>query len=206
MEGSRRFTGFGVGFRDFDHDGELDIFVANGRVRLGAADLDSHDSYAEPNTLLRGLGRGEFEEVLPAGGTRPLLLATSRGAAFGDLDNDGAEDIVVINKDGPVHFLRNRVGSRGNWLGLDVRDRGDRVARNARVRVEAGGRVQWRQVQPNEGYASSNDPRLIFGMAKATFAERVWVRWADGFEETFGPLAHGQYHVLKPSEPSRRSR
>jgi hypothetical protein len=202
MEGSRRFTGFGIGFRDFDHDGEPDVFVANGRVRLGATDLDPGDPYAEPNTLLRGHGRGEFVEVLPAGGTRPSLLATGRGAAFGDLDNDGAEDIVVINKDGPVHLLRNRVGQRGNWVGLDVRDARHGVACNAMVRVEAAGRVQWRQVQPNEGYGSSNDPRLVFGLGVATSAGRVWVRWNDGSEEGFGPLVHGRYHVVKPSGSS----
>jgi hypothetical protein len=197
MAPSRPFTGFGVGFRDFDHDGEPDLFVANGRARLGTQDLLPSDPYAEPNTLLRGLPNGEFEEVRPQGGTTPPLLATSRGAAFGDLDDDGAEDIVVINKDGPVHVLRNRVGQRGAWIGLDVRDRHGRVARNAMVRVEAAGKTRWRQVQPNEGYCSSNDPRLVFGLGQSTNAERITVRWPDLREESFGPLPSGRYHTLR---------
>lgn len=198
MAGSWPFTGFGVGFRDFDHDGHPDLFVANGRVRLGARDLMPDDPYAEPNTLRRGLGQGAFAEVRPAGGTWPVLMGAGRGAAFGDLNNDGAEDVVVVNKDGPVHVLRNRIAGRGNWVGLDVRDRRGHLARNAIVRVEAAGRVQWRQVQPNEGYASSNDPRLVFGLGTATAVERVEVRYADGdgVETRFGPLTAGRYHTL----------
>lgn len=196
MQGSLPFTGFGVAFRDFDHDGEADLFVANGRVRLGAQDLDPRDPYAEPNTLLRGLGGGEFAMLQPAGGAAQPLLAASRGAAFGDLDNDGAEDVVVVNKDGPVHLLRNVAPRRGRWVGLDVRDAHGRVARNAIVRLAAGGRTWWRQVQPNEGYASSNDPRLVFGLGTASSPVQAWVRWPDGAVEAFGPLTEGRYQPL----------
>ncbi|MGE4180732.1 MAG: CRTAC1 family protein [Limisphaerales bacterium] len=196
--GSLPFTGFGVGFRDFDHDGEWDLFAANGRVRLGATDLDPGDPYAEPNLLLRGLGAAEFEEVPLAGGTAPGLVAASRGVAFGDLDNDGDDDVVILNKDGPVHVLRNLAGSRGRWLGLDIRDDRGGVARNATVRVESGGRWRARQVQPNEGYASSHDPRLIFGLGTASVAGRVVVRWTDGREDEFGPLEADRYHRMVP--------
>ena len=197
MTGSWPSTGFGVGFRDFDHDGNPDLFIANGRARLGTTDLDSKDPYAEPNTLLRGLGAGEFAEILPAGGTSPLLLATSRGAAFGDLDNDGAEDVVVLNRDGPVHVLRNLVGGRGHWIGLDVRTATGAVARNATVRVDtASGRTQWRQVQPNEGYASSNDPRLVFGLGGETNVTRIIVRHPNGNETSMGPLPADRYHRI----------
>jgi hypothetical protein len=196
MRGSLPFTGFGLGFRDFDHDGEWDLFVANGRVRLGGRDLDPADPYAEPNLLLRGLGGAEFEEVRPAGGTSPVLMAASRGAAFGDLDNDGADDLVIVNKDGPVHVLRNDVGAKGQWVGLDVRDARGTVARNAVVRVERGERRWVRQVQPNEAYGSSHDPRLIFGLGTSADRVEAEVRWTDGTVERFGPLVVGQYHVL----------
>ncbi|MBL9135647.1 MAG: CRTAC1 family protein [Verrucomicrobiales bacterium] len=196
MSGSRAYTGFGIGFRDFDHDGEPDLFVANGRVRLGATDLDPKDPFAEPNSLLRGHGRGEFEEVLPPGGTQPPLMSTSRGAAFGDLDNDGAEDIVIANRDGPVHVLRNRVGARGNWIGFVVQSGPHLTAHNAVVQVEAQGRSWWRQVQPNEGYASSNDPRLVFGLGPATKVDHVMIRWPGGRWEGFGPFDGGRYHTL----------
>lgn len=199
MAPSRPFTGFGVGFRDFDHDGEWDLFVANGRARLGAQDIDPTDPYAEPNLLLRGLPNGDFEEIQPPGGTTPPLLATSRGIAFGDLDNDGADDIVILNKDGPVHVLENLVGPRGHWIGLDVRDARGHVARNAMVRLDAAGKSRWRQVQPNEGYSSSSDPRLVFGLGQATSIDRLVIRWPDRTETTLGPLAPDRYHRLQPN-------
>ncbi|MBI2925175.1 MAG: CRTAC1 family protein [Verrucomicrobia bacterium] len=191
------FTGFGVGFFDFDNDGVLDLFVANGRVRYGQDQLDAKDPYAEPNTLLRGLGNSEFEEILPRGGTDPVLLATSRGCAFGDLDDDGGIDIVVINRDAPAHLLRNRVSARGHWVKFRVLNRRGTDAHNALVRLEAGGRAQYRQVQPNEGYCSSNDPRVHFGLRQATTAERVRVQWPGGGEETFGPFGAGRVYEVR---------
>jgi hypothetical protein len=191
------FTGFGVGFFDFDNDGLFDLFVANGRVRYGHDQLDPNDPYAEPNTLLRGAGGGDFGEVLPRGGTDPVLTATSRGCAFGDLDNDGGIDIVVINRDGPAHLLRNRVAARGHWIRFRVLNARGTDAHNALVRLEAGGRTQYRQVQPNEGYCSSNDPRVHFGLGTVTRAERVIVRWPGGGEESFGPFDAGRVYELR---------
>jgi enediyne biosynthesis protein E4 len=191
------FTGFGVGFADFDNDGNLDLYVANGRVRYGARDLDPHDPYAEPNTLLRGLGGGAFEEVVPTGGVTPSLIATSRGAAFGDLDNNGGIDIVVINKDGPAHLLRNLVGKRGNWVMFRVLNQNGSDALNATVKIEASGRSQSRQVLPNEGYCSSNDPRVHFGLGDKRSVESVLIRWPAGESETFGPFEAGRIYELR---------
>ena len=190
-------TGFGLGFADFDHDGNLDLYVANGRVKYGLRDLDPKNPYAEPNTLLRGLGNGEFEEVQPPGGTAQSLLACSRGAAFGDLDNDGAIDIVIINKDGPVHLLQNVATKRGNWIMFRVLNQKGLDAINASVRVEASGKVQFRDVIPNQSYCSSSDPRVHFGLGDAQKVERVTVRWPQGSQELFGPFAAGQLEVLR---------
>jgi len=177
---SRPFTGFGVGFHDFDNDGNLDVYTANGRVRLGAVELDKNNPYAEPNTLLRGIGNGQFEVVTPIGGTTLPLLAASRAAAFGDLDNDGSIDIVVVNKDGPVHLLRNQIGKKHRSIQFRVRNSAGLDALNAVVRIEVGGKSQWRQVSPNEGYCASHDPRIHFGVADAVQADRVCVRWLSG--------------------------
>lgn len=196
MLGSRVHTGFGVGFQDFDHDGEVDLYVANGRVRLGATDPDPRDPYAEPDTLLRGIAPGRFAEVEPAGGTWPVRLGAGRGAAFADLDNDGAVDVLVLNRDGPLHFLHNQVGGRGAWVGVEAVDARGHLARQAIVRLEGPGRTQWRQVQPNEGYASSHDPRLVFGLGQSTGPARVTIRWSSGQAETFANLPSGNYHRL----------
>ncbi|MCI0539193.1 MAG: CRTAC1 family protein [Verrucomicrobiales bacterium] len=196
---STSLTGFGVGFADFDHDGNLDLYVANGRVKYGARDLDPTNPYAEPNTLLRGLGQGDFEEVQPPGGTAQLLLTTSRGVALGDLDNDGSIDAVVVNKDGPVHLLRNVVKKRGSWIMFRVLNRKGLDAINASVRIEANGRAQFREVMPNQGYCSSQDPRVHFGLGSVREKEniRVAVRWPGGREEGFGPFEAGHLHTIQ---------
>src|SRR5206468_11138037 len=96
---SRPFTRFGMALLDFDNDGYLDLFEANGRVGM-QSERYSPDPYAEPSLLFRGLAGPRFEEVSPRGGTTPPLVATSRAAVFGDIDNDGGVDIVVVNRDG----------------------------------------------------------------------------------------------------------
>jgi enediyne biosynthesis protein E4 len=191
------YTGFGVGFFDFDHDGHLDLYVANGRVKYGQQQLDPNDPYAEPDNLFRGLGGGEFEEILPHGGTHPALVAAGRGAAFGDLNNNGRIDIVVSNRDGPVHLLMNRAGAHGNWIQFRVLNRKGTDAIGARLRIETAGKTAWGQVLPNQGYCSSNDPRVHFGLGETTEVDQVTVFWPDQSEQTFGPLAAGVFHELR---------
>jgi hypothetical protein len=191
------YTGFGVGFADFDNDGNLDLYVANGRVKLGARDLDSNDPYAEPNNLLRGVGRGQFEEVTPQGGTSPPLIATSRGAAFGDLDNDGGIDVIVINRDAPAHLLRNVVPHRGHWITLTLLDKKGRDAIGATVRLESSSSIFWRQVQPHQSYCSSNDPRVHCGLGSAQQVNHLIVRWPAGTEEEFGPFAANSFYKVR---------
>jgi len=191
------FTGFGVAFADFDNDGNLDVYVANGKVKHGQREFDSKDPYAEPNTLLRGLGKGDFEEVMPQGGVVKPLIATSRGLAIGDFDNDGGIDIVVINRDGPVHLLRNLVGASGRWITFNVMTRRGTDAIGADVRIEADGKTYWRHVNPNEGYCSSNDPRVHCGLGPAERVSRVTVRWQNGMEEWFGPYQAGRFYELR---------
>jgi hypothetical protein len=197
---SMPFTGFGVGFFDFDNDGNLDLFVANGRVKLAANTWNPQDPYAEPNTLLRGLGDMAFEEVLPRGGTDPPLLATSRGAAFGDLDNDGGVDVVVLNRDAPVHVLRNKVAHRGHWILLRVLNRKGTEAIGAALGIEAAGRMQRRMVLPNQSYASSSDPRVHCGLGAALKVDRVTVEWPAGTNEAFGPFDADRIYEIRQGQ------
>ena len=108
-------TGFGMGFADFDHDGALDLLVVNGRVGRSLTPL-AEDPYAEPDQLYRGLGTGRFAEI-PSREMLPLpLIETGRGAAFGDVDNDGDVDVAIVNNGGRARLLENLAGDRGHWI------------------------------------------------------------------------------------------
>jgi hypothetical protein len=184
---SRRFTRFGVALLDFDNDGQLDLYEANGRVGL-QAETFAADPYAEPNLLFRGAAGGRFDEVVPRGGTVQPHIATSRAAAFGDIDNDGGLDIVVANRDQAPHLLRNVVRNRGHWLQVRVLDRSGRDALGASVWIEAGGKRLRRDVRTGYSYLAANDPRVHVGLGETRQVTSVTVRWVDGTEERFGPF------------------
>jgi hypothetical protein len=115
-------------------------------------------------------------------------VATSRAAAFGDLDNDGGIDIVVANRDGAPYLLRNVVPRRGHWLLLRVLDRHGRDALGASLAIAAGERMLYRDVRTGYSYLAANDPRVHVGLGALTRVEAVTVTWPDGAREQFGPF------------------
>ena len=116
----RRFTGFGTLFFDYDNDSWLDLLVVNGAVQLLPELMRKGDPFplGQPNQLFRNLGKGSFIEVVDQAGPNFQLLEVSRGAAFGDIDNDGDTDVVITNNNGPVRLLLNTFGNRNQWFGL----------------------------------------------------------------------------------------
>ena len=197
---SRPFTRFGVGFVDFDNDGVLDIYEANGMV-LRQDVQHGDDPYAEPNMLFQGVRAGanaiKFREVKPRGGTADLLVATSRAAVFGDIDNDGGVDVLVINRDSNHHLLRNIVSNRGNWLLLRIVDEHGRDAHGAVVTLKVGTRTLTRDVRPAYSYCASNDPRVHVGLGDHAVVDDVTVRWVDGTSQSFGKLNANQFLTLR---------
>jgi len=191
------FTGFGDGFADFDHDGRLDLYVVNGRVGLWKPTFGQADVYAEPNHLYRGLEGSRFEEVLPPGGTAVNLIGTSRGAAFGDYDDDGDVDVAYLDNHGPVRLLRNVAPKVGHWIGMSVLDEKGGDALAASVELGALGRTMRREVMVCSSYCSSNDPRVHFGLGEAKVASAVVVTWPDRSRERFGDLPADRFHVLQ---------
>jgi hypothetical protein len=201
---SKPFTGFGDGAFDFDLDGVLDLFVANGRVGLWTPFCSKSDIYAEPKQLFRGIDGKRFEEV-PHGGLAADLLGTSRGAAFADYDDDGDIDVAVNESHGPLRLLRNVAPRKGHWLELDLRNRAGAPALQARVTLTAGARTIVRDVHVCSSYASADDPRVHIGLGGCSAPGPASVRWPDGTRESFGPLQADQIHVLRQGagQPAR---
>lgn len=204
-------TGFAAVFADFDCDGALDLAVANGLVRRrpGAPPQKFAEGlapfwkpYAEPSQLFANDGSGRFREVSTA---NPALCGESlvgRGLLCGDFDNDGGMDLLLIGIGGPVRLCRNTASPCGHWLGVRAIDPklGGRDAYGAEIVVTAGGRREWRLVQPAQGYASSQDPRAHFGLGARTMVDAILVRWPDGVEEFFPGGKVDCYRTLRRGE------
>ncbi|MCH2140853.1 MAG: CRTAC1 family protein [Phycisphaerales bacterium] len=185
---SYQYTRFGLGLVDFDNDGFVDYFAANGAV---LADPDAHqeDLYAHQNLLLRGRSdQIGFESVDGMGGLESLTPRTSRGAIFADFDNDGGMDIVVLNRDAPARLLMNRTEQRGHWLLLDVRDDVGAPAIGAVVDVVVGDVRHRDAVRTDSSYLSARDHRIHVGLGDAEQIDSMQVVWPDGRTRTFSNL------------------
>jgi len=193
---SRRTTGFGLAFADFDHDGWLDLFVANGRVEIWRPLRDDKHPYNEPNQLFRGLGPGRFEELSESLTAKPLQ-GTSRAAAFGDLDNDGDTDIVYIDRHDSAKLLINQAPKAGGWVGFRLLNSSGSDALGAVVCVRSDAGSQYRLCHTTYSYAAANDPRVIFGLGASDGVDEVLVQWPGGMREGFGVQGAGAYHVLR---------
>ena len=194
---SMAHTGFGTGWFDAENDGDLDLFVANGTVRVVEPQRDQGilPPLRQANQLWTRDSAGRYRQV--DGGPAFALESASRGTAFGDLDNDGDIDIVVANNHAPAHLLRND-SEPAHWLGLEL-DNNVADATGAVVHLtpldEEAPRQQ--RARTDGSYASAHDPRLVFGLGHRDDARRVRVVWPNGMEQSFGPLATGRYHVLR---------
>jgi hypothetical protein len=202
-------TGFGTGWFDFDNDGWLDLLVLNGAVRALAERVRAGDPYplGQPNHLLRNTGRGKFEVASERAGETFPLIEVSRGAAFGDIDNDGDTDVLMANNNGPSRLLINQIGNQNHWIGLRLlTDDGKRDAIGARVHlILADGSSRWRRVRTDGSFCSSRDPRVLIGLGTATKIKEVRVLWPQGRSETWTDLPVDHYTTLREgSAPQER--
>ena len=199
-------TGFGAGWLDFDNDGFLDLLVHNGAVRVIPARARAGDRYplGQPNDLLRNTGRGKFQMATDRAGPTFLLIEVSRGAAFGDVDNDGDTDVVQANNNGPARLLINQIGNRNHWLGLRLKlDSAPRDALGSRIELlPAEGPKLWRRVRTDGSFCSARDPRVLFGLGSSTSVKEVRVIWPDGRAETWRDLPVDRYITLHQGSSS----
>ena len=196
----RRFTGFGTLFFDYDNDSWLDLLVVNGAVQLVADLVRKRDPFplGQPNQLFHNTGEGTFVEMREQAGPSFHLLEVSRGAAFGDIDNDGDTDVLVTNNNGPVRLLLNQVGNRNHWLGLRLIGKNDRDMLGARVELVMNKHhVLRRRARTDGSYLSANDPRILFGLGNMVQAEVIRVQWPDGSVEEWKAPSIDRYITLK---------
>ncbi len=199
---SRRYTRFGLIVSDLDNDSCYDIYQANGSVYHDVEDLSKPDFFQELNTLYRGTCEGQFELVLPEGGTQEPHEYTSRGLAIGDLDGDGTQDLVVVNKDATVSLLMNlhRDSRSAGFVRFRVLDESRRDAYNARVSARLADKVLTHRVQTDGSYLSAHDPHVHFGTVEVREVMDVTVTWLDGESERFGSFATNNVYTLIKGE------
>jgi hypothetical protein len=192
------FLGWGTGFLDYDNDGLPDIFVANGHVYPGVDKQDWGTTWAQRPLLFRNVDGSKFEEVPPATGSGLADVISARGAAFGDLFNDGHIDVVLNIMDLPPVLLRNAVKNSNHWITLKLVGgaKSPRDAIGAKVFITAGGARQREDVFSGGSYASSSDPRLHFGLGAATKVDKLEIDWPSGTKEEIRVTSVDQIYTV----------
>lgn len=187
-----RYVTWGVGVADLDNDGNPDIFSVTGGIYP-----EVKENYLTPRVVFRNLGAGRFEELLEQAGSGVDAAHSSRGCAFGDFDNDGDVDIVIVNHNEAPSLLRNDVRPENHWLKVKLTGvESNRSAIGARVTVRYGDKIQAQEVLSQSSYLSVNDSRLHFGLGSATVAD-VQIRWPLGRIERLTSVAANQLIRVK---------
>ncbi len=202
-------TGFGTGWFDWDNDGWLDLVVTNGavlklpeQVRAG-----SRLPLRQRNVLFRNTGRGTFEDVTARAGAAFSVPEVGRGIAFGDVDNDGATDLLVTNNDGPARLYLNRAGARNRWFGVRLLTRSGRDAIGARLEVLRPALPPlWRRAHTDGSYLCASDPRILVGLGGDGTASGLTVHWPDGTREAWPAPPLRRYATLRQGTSPRFGR
>jgi hypothetical protein len=192
-----RYVGWGAGMIDLDNDGFPDLFLVTGSVYPEVERVLPAYPFRTPRLVFRNLGDGRFEELIDEAGPGVSAVHTSRGCAFGDFDNDGDVDVLVMNMNEPPSLLRNDVTGSGHWLKvLLAGTTSNRSAIGARVTAAYAGRAQAQEVTAQSSFYSANDRRLHFGLGAATSAD-LTIRWPNGGTEAIAGVEADQLVVIR---------
>jgi hypothetical protein len=192
-----RFVGWGAGIVDLDNDGNPDIFIATGSTYPEVAEKLPEYPLKTPRVIFRNLGNGRFEELIETAGPAIAAPHCSRGCAFGDFDNDGDLDILIVNLNEPPSLLRNDVSGANHWLKVKLTGvKSNRSAIGARVTARYGGKTQAQEVLSQSSFYSASDSRLHFGLGTAESAD-LEVRWPNGGKEVLKKVAANQLVFVK---------
>jgi len=190
---SEQLLGFGVFFFDYDSDGWQDLFVANGHVQDNVALFNEGVTYEQPPLLLRNTGGGRYQDMSPRAGPPLQSRLVARGAAWGDIDDDGRLDVAILNNQGPALLWRNESEGIGHWLKLRLAGtRSNRNGYGARVIVESAAGKQLREARSGSSYCSASDQRLHFGLGSEERARRIEIRWPSGAVDVLKDVPGGR--------------
>lgn len=193
-----RYVQWGTGFADFDNDGLQDILTVTGNVYPEVEKFFKEYPHRSPRLLYQNLGNGRFKDVSAVSGAGITEPKSSRGAAFGDFDNDGDMDALVMNMNEPPLLLRNDLKAANNWLKIKlVGTKSNRSAIGSRITIKIGDKIQMQEMTAQTSYYSVNDPRLHFGLGVAKQADAIEIRWASGQIESIKNVAANQLITVK---------
>ena len=197
---SLSYTAFGTAWIDYDNDSFLDLLVLNGAVSTIEKQLENKDPYPlrQANQLFKNIKGKSFVEIRDETITSLRVQHVSRGASFGDIDNDGDTDVLIYNNNGPLRLLENKLGQEKPWIGFNLREKkSKRDSYGAQVELKTKDkRSLWRRVRSDGSYCSANDPRILFGLDGFSDIESIDVHWPDGSKQTISNFKLNEYNLI----------
>jgi hypothetical protein len=197
-----RFVGWGAGIVDLDNDGLPDLFLVSGSVYPEVEKKVANYPYKTPRVVFRNLGNGKFEELIDEAGPGIAAAHASRGCAFGDFDNDGDVDMLVVNLNEPPSLLRNDLSGNAHWLKVKlIGTKSNRSAIGARVICRYGGKLQAQDVMSQSSFYSASDLRLHYGLGAAQTAD-LEIHWPSGAKQLFPGVKADQLVTITEGKPA----
>jgi hypothetical protein len=196
---------FGVFFFDYDLDGYLDIFAANGHIEEEIGRVQPKVQFKQPPLLFHNQGKRKFENVTKSMGAEFNRAVVARGAAYADIDHDGDLDVIVATNDGPAYLFRNDGGNANKWLAVKtIGTKSNRDGIGAVIRIETASGKQWTMVRSGSSYCSQSDLTATFGLGKDTKVTALDIEWPSGEKQHLTNIAANQIITVEEGKGIRK--